>query len=348
MANIATQLHAALKKITRPGSICVSGSAAAPLPGLDTGIGPVGLPSMRPLGRLSQHPLWYSDTMSDAKALLAAAWATGDLTPLLALADLLDEQDNPDFAELLRLTIAEGQTARCDQTRFQRLLQLQEEMRERIRQHAWPDLAMESGIAMSFSRRPDPSRHEREHIVVRADRQTLHRLRSEVEGRDEVLSTQHGEELARCLLIPDRLAALQKRSDTYWAAAFTLADNFFPLSHHLGNRKAAQAEQLLRFETAVAPARIAIADLPCELVPFVAWLLADHAADKPRRVGNGEVVPGAHIFVFKNWAWRHAAALDNRDSGRAANLLRQRLRAERWRGVSAGLLVVSPTMAASP
>jgi len=45
MATISGQLHAALQQITRPGSFCVTGSAAAPLPGLEvTGISSVGLP----------------------------------------------------------------------------------------------------------------------------------------------------------------------------------------------------------------------------------------------------------------------------------------------------------------
>jgi len=43
--------------------------------------------------------------MSYVKALLAATWENGDLTALLALADMLDEQSDPHTAELLRLTL---------------------------------------------------------------------------------------------------------------------------------------------------------------------------------------------------------------------------------------------------
>lgn len=42
---ISEQLHAALKKIDRPGSFCVAGSVQAALPGLEVaGLGPIGLP----------------------------------------------------------------------------------------------------------------------------------------------------------------------------------------------------------------------------------------------------------------------------------------------------------------
>jgi len=51
MATISTKLHAALKRVTRSGSFCVSGNATAPLLGPElAGIGPIGLSSMRPPG----------------------------------------------------------------------------------------------------------------------------------------------------------------------------------------------------------------------------------------------------------------------------------------------------------
>ena len=46
---VSEQLHAALKKINRPGSFCVTGSARAANPGLEvTGLGPIGLPLTAP------------------------------------------------------------------------------------------------------------------------------------------------------------------------------------------------------------------------------------------------------------------------------------------------------------
>lgn len=277
--------------------------------------------------------------MSDAKALLGAAWATGDLTPLLALADMLDEQADPLAAELLRLTVAEGQTGRCDPARHQRLRQLRDDVEDRLHKLALPDLAILPGAAMSFSRLIDLAWPNREHIVVRADRRTIHRFRSEMDGQDAVIRTQHGDELLRCRLTREREAVVWKRCTAYPATAFTLAGDFFPIDDGTADRKAAEVEQLRLFEAAVAPAQVDVADLPRELVPFVAWLLADHAADKTRRVKDGEVVPGLHLFLFRNGAWRHEETLHNRDSGRAAEILWLRLRREARQGALAGLLL---------
>ncbi len=283
--------------------------------------------------------LWYLDPMSDAKALLAAAWATGELTPLLVLADMLDEQNHPDFAELLRLTIAEGQTARHNLTRHQRLQQLRTDAVDRLHHLAWPDMAILPGAAMSFSRRTESAHPDREHIVVRADRHTIHWFRSELDGQDEVIRTRHGDELLRCRLTPERKLIVLRRSRRYSAAAFTVVDDFFPISDNPADRKGAEAEQLRLFEAALAPAQMAVEDLPTQLVPFIAWLLAQHAADRTRRVKVGEMVPGTHLFIFRNGAWRYEESPHNKDYGRADELLSQRLRREARQGGLVGLLI---------
>jgi len=277
--------------------------------------------------------------MSDAKALLAAVWSTGDLTPLLALADMLDEHADPSTAELLRLTIAEGQTAKHNITRHQRLQRLRDDARDRLHHLAWPDLAILPGAAMSFSRRTESAHPDREHIVVRADRHTIHCFRSELEGQDEVIRTRRGDALLRCRLTPDHKLIVLRRSRRYSAAAFTVVDDFFPIGDNPADRKAAEAEQLRLFEAALSPAQITIGDLPDELVPFVAWLLADHAADRTRRVRDGEMVPGSHLFIFREGAWRYEESPHNKDFGRADELLRQRLRREARQGVLVGLVV---------
>ena len=42
---ISEELHKVLKKIDRPGSFCMSGGGAEPMPGLVVnGLGPIGLP----------------------------------------------------------------------------------------------------------------------------------------------------------------------------------------------------------------------------------------------------------------------------------------------------------------
>jgi len=277
--------------------------------------------------------------MSDLKALLAAAWSTSDLTPLLALADMLDEQADPGTAELLRLTIAEGQTAKHNFTRHRRLQHLRADAWDRRQDLPWPDLAVLPGAAMSFSKLIELAWPNREQILVRADRHTIHWFRSEMDGSDEVIRTHQGDELLRCRLSNERNLIAWKRCHNYEATAFTLVEDFFPVSGTTTDRKAAEAEQLRLFEAAVAPAQIAVIDLPTELVPFVAWLLADHAADRTRRVNEGEVVPGTHLFIFRNGSWRYDESLHSRDFGRADEVLRQRLCREDRHEVTVGLLV---------
>ena len=65
--------------------------------------------AQRPFNTAHRHGILI--TMSDSHSLLAAAWATGDTTPLLVLADLFDERADPTTAELLRLTAAEDVSA---------------------------------------------------------------------------------------------------------------------------------------------------------------------------------------------------------------------------------------------
>lgn len=122
--------------------------------------------------------------------------------------------------------------------------------------------------------------------------------------------------------------------------AFSIEHDYFPLPD--GWRAAptpALTARQQRMEAALAPALVPVADLPPELVPFVGWALAEFLANRPRRARSGEPVPGAHLFVFREGRWHHAASLDSRDTGRAVELLRRRVRWERGRGVLAGLLV---------
>ena len=278
--------------------------------------------------------------MSDAHSLLAAAWHSSDTTPLLVLADLLDERADRDTAELLRLITADGRTARSDRTRDRRLRGLRDGVWKQIKQTAWPDMAVQGTHgAASFSRRPDPARPDREHILVRPDRGTIHWLRVELDGRDEAVRCRSGRELLRRRLGGQSLENLRRRGDLYTGPAFGLVHHFFPVPAGPADHAAAFEEWSRQFEAAVEPARLPVQDLPADLVPFVAWVLAEYLADRPRRARSGEPVPGAHLFLFRAGRWHHGASLDLRDSGRAAELLRRRVRWERDRGVLAGLLV---------
>ncbi len=279
--------------------------------------------------------------MSESHSLLAAAWTTGDTTPLLVLADLLDERADHDTAELLRQITADGRTARNDRDRDRRLRQLRDGIWKRIKPTGWPDMAAQgSGGAANFSRRPDPSRPDREHIIVRPNRGTLHWLRVELDREDEVVRDCGRVELLRRRLLPEALDFVRRRGDLSVGAGFSAIHDFFPFPNGWqADPSAAEAEQLRQFEAAIGSALLPVTELPAELIPFVAWLLAEYLADRPRRARLGEPVPGAHLFVFRDGRWRHAASLDPRDTGRAAGLLRRRVRWERNRGVVAGLLV---------
>jgi hypothetical protein len=56
--------------------------------------------------------------------------------------------------------------------------------------------------------------------------------------------------------------------------------------------------------------------------------LAEYLWDKQHRARCGQVVPGAHVFLFctEAMAWRHAEAIENRNSEAAAAILRNRFR----------------------
>jgi len=150
--------------------------------------------------------------MSESHHLLAAAWQTGDTTPLLVLADLLDERADHDTAELLRLTAAEAVTARNDRTRDRRLRQLRDQLWKRVQLTTWPQMAVQgNGGAANFGRRPDPTRSDREHLIVRPDRGTLHWLGVELQGEDEVVRSREGQDLLRRRLPPDVLESFHSR-----------------------------------------------------------------------------------------------------------------------------------------
>lgn len=288
----------------------------------------------------------YPVGMSDAHAILAAAWAAGDdTTPLLVLADLFDEVDQPAAAEVLRLVVAEGFTSRHSTERTARLKRLREDSWRRVKDTTWPSMAVQGNAgAAAFSRRPAPDRPDREHVVVRPDRRTIHRFCVELDDHNEVVRTTQGDELLRRRLPPDTVAFIRERGDLYWSPAFSIGHDYFPFPDGWqANPEAAEAEQLRRMEAALAPAAIPVADLPAELVPFAAWTFCEYAMDRGRRARTGAIVPGAHIYLFRpaDGGWRHAQSLENREAGRAVALLRQRFRRDLngGRGVLAGLLV---------
>jgi uncharacterized protein (TIGR02996 family) len=153
--------------------------------------------------------------MSDAHALLQAVWDTGEQTPLLALADLLDERGDHDAAGLIRLTVADATTARQSADRTRRLKQLRDNAWKRARTAPWPDMAVQPDTSASgFSRRPDPSSPTRETIVVRPERRIVHWLRVDLDGSDEVIRSGAGLELLRRELPPATLEFVRRGSDT--------------------------------------------------------------------------------------------------------------------------------------
>jgi uncharacterized protein (TIGR02996 family) len=279
--------------------------------------------------------------MSDSHSLLAAAWQTGDTTPLLVLADLLDEHADHDAAELIRLTAADARTARHSPDRGRRLKQLRDGAWQRIRETDWPDMAVQPDTGTAgFSRRPDSSSPARESIAVRPERGTIHRLRVDLEGGDEVIRSHAGEEVLRRELPPHAAAFLGRGGDIWASLVFAIEHDYFPLPDGWrADPEPALAARRRRMEAALRPALLPVTELPAELVPFVGWVLAEYLAGRSRRARAGEVVPGAHLFAFRGGRWHHAASLEARDSGRATELLRRRVRWERGRGVLAGLLV---------
>jgi uncharacterized protein (TIGR02996 family) len=290
--------------------------------------------------------------MDHAHAFLQSAWDAGDdATVLLIFADWLDEGGDGNAAEMLRLVVAEAGTARHSKDRGARLKHLRDDAWKSIRRTGWTDMAVQGDVGtVAFSRRPDPARPAREHIVVRPDRRTVHWLRADVDGGDEVIATRDGKELLRRPLPPETLEFIAGRRDHYWGAGFTLGDDHFPLPDGWqADPEPALAERRRRVDQALAPALVPVTDLPAELVPHVAWVLCEHICDRRRRARTGQIVPGAHVFFFRTgpMAWRHQEAVENRVSGSAAAVLRTRFRtfalhARPTRGegaVAAGLLV---------
>jgi len=241
--------------------------------------------------------------------------------------------------------VAEAGTSRHSGERSARLKQLREDAWRRVKNTAWPNMAVQGNAgAATFSRRLNPDRPDREHVVVRPDRRTLHRFRVELDGDDEVVRTRDGRELLRRRLLPDTLAFIAERGDLYWSAGFSIGHDHFPFPDGWQtDPAAAEAEQLRQLEAALAPAAIPVMDLPGQLVPFVAWTLCEFLMDRGRRASEGQVVLGAHMLLFHpaDGGWRHCQSLENREAGRAVALLRQRFRRDvnGGRGVLAGLLV---------
>jgi uncharacterized protein (TIGR02996 family) len=268
--------------------------------------------------------------MDQPHAFLQAAWESGDdPAVLLVFADWLEERREP-AAEVIRLVAAEAGTARHNKERAARLKQLRDDVWKTIKLTAWPDMAVQGDVGtVGFSRRLDPTSPAREHIVVRPDRRTIHWLRADVDEGDAVVATRDGRELLRRRLPQETVEFIAGRRDCYWGAGFTLADDFFTLPEGWRqNREAALAERQRRVDEALAPAAVRMHDLPGELVPYVAWALAEYVWDRRRRARGGHLVPGAHVFLFCTgpMAWRHDEAVENRNSGAAAAVLRSRFR----------------------
>ncbi len=290
--------------------------------------------------------------MTQAHALLQAAWESGDdASVLLVLADWLEEHDYADTAEVIRLAVAEAGTARHSPGRAARLKELRDGSWKRIKETPWPEMAVQGNHgAVGFSRRLGPGRPGRECVVVRPDRRTAHWVTVAVDGDDEVVSTRGGREVLRRRLPDHLLACLRAGRDLNWGPAFAVGEAYFPLPDGWqADPGPALAERRLRVEAALAPAAILLPDLPAELVPYVARVLCEYASDKGRRARGGHVVPGAHVLLYfaGPGAWRHEAAVTNRDAGKATALLRERFRMRALHGIPrsaddpvlAGLLV---------
>ncbi len=280
--------------------------------------------------------------MSNAHGLLQAAWEKADTLPLLVLADCLDEADEPDAAELIRLTVADATTARHSTERTRRLRHLRNNCWNQITKTEWSEMAVQPDTSSAcFSRRVDIN--TREFVLVRPERGKLYWLRAGFESPHKVIRTRGGDELLRRVL-PQPMADVFARGRDQWGASlgFSLEHDHFPLpANWQANPDQFLATRQRQFETALAQAEIGVADLPPVLVPFVAWVLTDCRTSRVRRTRSGEPVPGAHIFCFSTsgGVWRHGSAVGSRESGKAVTLARQRLRRDRGRGVEAVLLV---------
>jgi uncharacterized protein (TIGR02996 family) len=280
--------------------------------------------------------------MSNAHALLRAAWETADTLPLLVLADCLDEENETDAAELIRLTVADAATAHHSTKRTKQLRHLRNTRWNQITKTEWSEMGVQPDTSSAcFSHRVDIT--TRELVLVRPEREKLYWIRADFASPHEVIRTRDGDELLRRVL-PQPMVDVLTRGRDPWGASlgFSLEHDHFPLpADWQANPDQFLAARQRQFETALAPAEIGVADLPPVLVPFVAWVLTEFRTSRVRRTRGGEHVPGAHIFCFSTirGVWRHGAALDSRDAGKAVNLARQRLRRDRGRGIEAVLLV---------
>lgn len=272
-----------------------------------------------------------------------------DTDILLICSDWLTDQGDPS-GELLRLVAAEGGINGHSKVQPARLQRLRDEALEAVNKTAWTDKLLWRPAAASFSRRPDSSRPGREWIVLRLDRHTIHWFSTEVEGGDEVIRTRHGQELLRHPLSAVTLESLRRGEDIFRHYPLQFSGRYFPqLVAWEDNLKAIRAERRRSLaeqgqmvaeqgrlvERALAPAAISAADLPIELQACLAWLLMEYACDRRRRARAGQIVPGAHIFLF--WtdtaSWRHEEAVESWKVRKAAGVLRHRLRllaSRRW------------------
>jgi uncharacterized protein (TIGR02996 family) len=240
--------------------------------------------------------------MEQEHAFLQAAWESNDDTCILLIfADWLDDGGQAETAEVLRLVVAENSTARHSKERADRLRKLRNEVWETVKQTPWPELAIQGNAcsAMSFSRRLSPSRPGRECILVRFEQRSVRWFRVELDGDDEVTMTREGRPLCRRPLPAHTLQHIRAGYDYFLGSSFNLGYESFPLPEGWqGNPQEAYADRHRRIEEAFAAANVQLADLPVELVPYVAWGLCEFVSDKGRRVRGGRLVPGGpHLPV---------------------------------------------------
>lgn len=279
--------------------------------------------------------------MSELHAMLAAAWDAGeDTLPLLVLTDMLEERDNPDLAELVRLHVAEATTAAHGRRWIARKAELERGVWERTRRLSWDTIfdPIEGGAAL-FLR--DQTQNGGSFLIARPDTRSVHQLEIECDGRDEIVRSRCGAELLRCPLSPLPSSDPSTPAPRYWDGALDYeGDRFlFPARWH------DDAPSRLhpwgptgRF----APARVSFHDLPAETLPFVALKLCEYRTDRGRLAREGRVVPGAHLFLFRAaGGWQLLKTLASHTAARGATLVVQEFQRERYgdAGVVAGLLI---------
>jgi uncharacterized protein (TIGR02996 family) len=185
--------------------------------------------------------------MTRAHAFLRAAWESGEVVHLLVYADWLDEQGDTDTAELLRLTVEEASTARYCKERTRRLKQLRDKVLEGLK--------------------------------------AVHRLVVNVEGRQDVVRNNAGQELLRRLLPRRLLQGIREKRFGPWEAWWQRTLSF----ESFDTLPRPQMEELL------AGAAVPLSDLPTELAPYVCCLLCEHAAQGIRSLGKYSRLPVGRI-----------------------------------------------------